>query len=575
MIELRKKQKRLAAIMLSALAMSGLIILPGCGRSAGVGSFNDQGAVTIVTDGASDESESEISEDGLGAESDGDSLTNEEEPEEEAKEFTVEMMKNRDVTYATDNVSDTLEGIGYAPVPVTVDNFCDAYAIDYASENNCEDHLLWLADYAVNCVEPQAVDKLLQIPALREAADNGEISRYFSVYVTYNDVNGFGAMEQSCYLGRDGHGVEKWDSPFYMIGHNVLINLESFKPGMQDDKERLLFMESSMIHEMMHAFMTDYLFNLSLGTGRDGARIFERDAAGNIIMDEDDRPKHVDEIPRWLQEGLAMAVENPYGTRRYELREQLCAGVDDDEYLSYLSTPESLNDLVNVEFEEIGKDNMARITEEENTYTTGWVATLFLCAMAGEKLGYEVFDENGVLNTEAVFYGLNDFITQIHDGHSLDYVIADISFDMDKGEAVYKDTADFEEKCFGSVDDSGLIFMQKLLYDLEARSQQDPDSYIASGSVLLEYPNGAARCMDSYYHNPAEVYEVDNIDDSNPNGEYFSLSTIQMSKVALGGGRRTSYDPLLFPLSEEEEEERDYCYIGDEKEYIDLSLEDE
>ena len=66
-----------------------------------------------------------------------------------------------------------------------------------------------------------------------------------------------------------------------------------------------------------------------------------------------------------------------------------------------------------------------------------------------------------------------------------------------------------------------------------------------------------------------------NIDAGNPFGDYFSISTIRMSKVALGGGRRTSYDPLLFALTAEEEAERDYCYIGDEQEYIDLSLEED
>jgi hypothetical protein len=67
---------------------------------------------------------------------------------------------------------------------------------------------------------------------------------------------------------------------------------------------------------------------------------------------------------------------------------------------------------------------------------------------------------------------------------------------------------------------------------------------------------------------------VDNIDDNNPQGDYFSISTIRMSKVALGGGKTTSYDQKLNPLTAEEKAERDHGYIGNKKKYIDLSLED-
>ncbi len=66
----------------------------------------------------------------------------------------------------------------------------------------------------------------------------------------------------------------------YYIGHKIFINLESFGVDFQKDYERMSFLESSMIHELMHAFMTDYLFNLSLGTGRDAltdAELEERD----------------------------------------------------------------------------------------------------------------------------------------------------------------------------------------------------------------------------------------------------------------------------------------------------------
>ncbi len=564
------KPKRVIAMLLM------LPVLSGCGAG--------KSDVTTVepskdTDTAASTISSNDTEITIEPESNSESGTNA-YPEEALEDYSyeyldpVEFMKTRPVTYSTQNELTKSEKLSSAPIEVSIKNFCDSSAIEYAEEHKCMDHLLWLADYAVNVVEPQAVEKVLQIPAFAEAAKNGEISRYISVYITYNDVNHFGAMEQSCYLGRDGHGLSDWDSPFYYIGHNILVNLSSFLPEEKDDPYTLRFLESAMIHEIMHAFMIDYLFNLSLGTGRDGARVLERDSNGKIIMNEDDRPNHLDEIPLWLQEGIAMTVENPYGTRCGELKDMIDPEATDDEYLEILSDPAYLDSYINVDFLDEGLVNIAKLTEDENAYTTGWVASLFLCAMAGYKLGYAPFDENGYLSTEAVFYGINELLTSIHDGHSLDYVIADLSYGYDP-EHGYKDTADFEERCFGSVDDPGLIFMQQLLFDLESRSIIDPEKYMPCASVLPGYVNGSQSCMDSSYHSPAKVYEVDNIIENNPLGEYYSISTIPMANIALTGGRRTSYDPYLNPLSADEEAERNHGYIGDQKKYIDLSLEDD
>ena len=78
--------------------------------------------------------------------------------------------------------------------------------------------------------------------------------------------------------------------------------------------------------------------------------------------------------------------------------------------------------------------------------------------------------------------------------------------------------------------------MQRLLYDLEERTVYGDENYMPSGSILPGYVNGVQSCMDGAYHPQAIVYAVDNIDEDNPQGDYFSISTIRMSKVALGGG---------------------------------------
>ncbi len=476
--------------------------------------------------------------------------------------------------YPTENTIIPLETMDYSAIEVSISNYCDQSAIDWAKENNAEDHLLWLSDYVVNCIEPQAVQQLLQIPVLAEAAENGEISKYISIYLTYNDVNQFGAMEQTCYLGKNGHGLEKWDSPMYYIGHKIFINLESFGVDFQKDYERMSFLESSMIHELMHAFMTDYLFNLSLGTGRDGCRVLKRDQNAKVVLDEYDNPVLLDVIPDWLQEGVAETVENGFGTRREELKGFFDSSASQEEYLNTLSDPKEMMYWISGQWTGEETENVAKVTQEDNTYSLGYVASLFLYSMEAEKMGYTVFDDGGYINMEALLNGLNQMLKEIHGGKSLDDLIADISYNSDKGTSVYADTTDFEQKFLQSIDDPGLLFWQKLMYDFEQRSWEYNDDYVPSGSVLPGYVNCMEFYTDSAYHPPAKVYRVNNINENNPAGDYFSISTIRMSNVALGGGRRTTYDPVRDALTDAELEERDKGYLGNEQIYIDLSLED-
>ncbi len=63
--------------------------------------------------------------------------------------------------YPTENTIIPLETMDYSAIEVSISNYCDQSAIDWAKENNAEDHLLWLSDYVVNCIEPQAVQQLL------------------------------------------------------------------------------------------------------------------------------------------------------------------------------------------------------------------------------------------------------------------------------------------------------------------------------------------------------------------------------------------------------------------------------
>ena len=84
--------------------------------------------------------------------------------------------------------------------PIDPEVYADYAAWENAEKTGTTDYLKWLADYCINKVEPQAVEMLLRIPAFREAADKGQISRYITLMLDYNDQNEYGAMTQTTFL---------------------------------------------------------------------------------------------------------------------------------------------------------------------------------------------------------------------------------------------------------------------------------------------------------------------------------------------------------------------------------------
>ena len=470
--------------------------------------------------------------------------------------------------FQTDNVIPEVEILENGDVEIDVQRYCDASALEHADE----EYLRWFADYIVNCVMPQATRDLLQIPVFQEAVENGQISDYITVKIIYNEENPFAAMYQSCSLGYDGNGLAEWDSPMYALGNRILVNLYNFGPGSQDDEAKKSEITRDIIHEMMHAYATEYLFNLSMGTDKYGARVMELDENGEFVNDETGYPVVLNVMPMWFQEGIAETVQAGYGTHRDEFMNELFMGGDsaiDEMFASPESMFYYIQDMwTNQETGEIF--NAAHVTNETNTYSIGYVACLYLYSMTAEKLGYTVFDEDGTFNTSQLIYGLSDIFKRIHDGASLDQVIFEISYDEERGESVYTDTTDFEQKFLQSVDDPGIVFWMKMMRDFEGRHEANPD-YIPSGSVLPGFENYNQLYMDDEYHPQGFTYEVANAEDDNPYAEYFSISTIRMSSVALGGGRIYSYDPYEDALSDDEIEDRDSRYIGDTMEYYDIN----
>ena len=169
---------------------------------------------------------------------------------------------------------------------INLEGCCDSTAFSWAvsSEDQEEalDYLGWLSDRLMHFIVPQAVEKLMQIPVFEQAVWEGQISRYTALGLTDSEVNQFGAMFTCAYVGPDGESIRSIDDPQDNLAYRLLVNLAVCGQDTRRDDRRLIELEDTVLHEMMHAFMFDYNRNAMNGTDRTGRRVFARDENGGI-----------------------------------------------------------------------------------------------------------------------------------------------------------------------------------------------------------------------------------------------------------------------------------------------------
>ena len=462
----------------------------------------------------------------------------------------------------TSNIIPEYDDSKVTPKPVSVDLYSNYAAIEHAKENDSMDYLEWLADYCVNIIEPQAVEKLLLIPAFKEAAEEGLISKYICLQLDYNDQNQYGAMTRISYYNKNGCVIgEDDEEDCYNVGYSLLVNTCVFDKGTEKDPKKLRELQDTMIHEMMHAFTFDYTRNLMAGIYRDG---------------------HVNALengaPMWFSEGMAVTVQAGYNSGRMGILENMFLAEDDDrdEILNTLSSTESMwnamdNIYANTTKEELKEEfgsedaRFTDLTNEENTYSYSYLGTMYVYNMAAEALGLETFDANGVVNMDSMLKGLDYILRQLHDGCSLDQIMAEISKDPSTGQSLYPDVASLEKSFLRSMDEPSMTFSQKLLYDLESRTT-DVNYDLPGGSVLPGYYTCQQDFMDEKHHSAPEVFEVVVFPQKTDIDDYYAVSTVRPSSAALTGMLHVSYAGET--LSEAEAAEKDILYIGDEIRFV-------
>ena len=142
-----------------------------------------------------------------------------------------------------------------------------------------------------------------------------------------------------------------------------------------------------------------------------------------------------------------------------------------------------------------------------------------------------------------------------------------ISQDPQTGEPRYTDIGDFEEKCFRGADEPGLIFWQTMMLDFLDRSRE-PEEYLESGSVLPGFDNGFEHYLSQERAESCPAFQVVFCPEADAENAYYALSTVQPSRLALGGGMVLSYDPETDALTEEEAAAKDRLFIGDQVRYL-------
>ena len=388
-----------------------------------------------------------------------------------------------------------------------VDIYCSQTAKDALGEEQLET----LVDLIVTSIEPQAVNLLTEkFDCFRDAAANDELGREIGMYIYYveGDQDGIAEHEDvapGAYAYVRGYMPYKEDGCeyVYMIGIDAeMISSvdEAGNPVLNIDEPTRVQLDTTFCHELFHAFMDDY--------NRAGMSGFTDPDAyfADLLLTDDEGLQLIEEtsFPNWFQEGLASCVGNVYPADLNLFAEYFF----DFTSWQYLDT--CTNDQLCLFYasqgtlEGSGEDKYDMEASVENnddghvngaTYTSGYMACLYLADLACRKFEGEpavVFDGNGQIesiSSEKLRDGLSIILTSLHEGATLDEVIADVSG------GTYTDTADFTKRFIKGTyndetqtyegDPGSLPFCVGFLNYMHQADSVDPDTHPA-GSVLLD-----------------------------------------------------------------------------------------
>ncbi len=383
-----------------------------------------------------------------------------------------------------------------------------------AQESLSQEDLARLVDLVRNKIQPQTVNYLIdRIPAFREAFDQDGIGKNIGFYVYSGSADpgdktrGHEASPTANAYISGGNSYDPETKEYiysYVMGLNAGMFFEKDENGIYKmdpetglhilitDDKKLQDLENTIVHEMLHVLMHDY--------NRVGMSGFVKEDMWwdpSYSNEEKWQMYRETRFPTWFMEGLATSVQNAY--QDYFLNFSFFS-YDGDGELEEDYTPETVRNAYNTTFFktnpdsmlgynmvfdlEAGEDPSVKMNKVGAQYVSGYLAILYLSELTANQNGETSLgvDENGraVLDSEPLRIGISTILSRLHNGETLDELIADIS------DGEFKNTADFQTR-FIKGDDDSLDFCVDYLNYMRDLTNQPDRQYLPNGSVMLDF----------------------------------------------------------------------------------------
>lgn len=279
-----------------------------------------------------------------------------------------------------------------------------------ATANIGTDKAQYLQNELVDSIIPQAVNSFLDtFTVFNDAASGGRVSDEIGLKL-YSDSSTTLAYV-ACQYSYMADGT--------LLSDQIKLNLSVNTTTLQFDANGELTadsrteLETTIVHEMMHAFMDDTLTNGMIG-------------AENGVLDS------ANEFPDWFVEGMAQSAAGG------------CANTN-DWVNGGLGLDENSTDA---EISSVLQDNSFNLSSgtTASEYGTGYLATMYL--------GYMAAGEPSTFTSNELADGLNTVLGKLMAGETMDDIINDISGGK------YTDTTEFEN---GFGDSESTAFTSALL----------------------------------------------------------------------------------------------------------------
>ena len=474
------------------------------------------------------------------------------------------------------------EVLGLGDGETSVEIHCAQTARDALTD----DDLQWLVELVADYLEPQAVKLLFyNFGSIDEAAKRGEIGKEISLYVYYKEGDKDGNPDHAgvkgslAFVSGDARKIDGELKFCYMLcidvdslvqtdeNGNPIRNPQTGKYTLVREGTPIETFKRTIVHEMFHALMDDY--NRTGMTGATDLKDLLTDDSGHFPTQELGDRYVALQYPWWFIEGVASAVEGNYGFR-YNVYQGLRRLPDKDGKIGAgdlnptFTTQLLIDNYINgcdvdgkfwyndLKFAPGGKDEQGNEIETESSrYVMGNLATLYLCDLTSRYLqnnkgsSVKVVDGVTTVDSDKLRISLNSLLTWMHEGSTMDELIAALSPQGEDGTPLYKDTATFQslfikgpQAADGTYkgDGESQEFVNTLLNYLLYLDNKLPEDEHPNGSILEDFSKNYTSSIDLSQKTTSDYLAIVNSNEMIP-------STVKSDTPNIGGGRSNPDKP--------------------------------